>query len=110
MAKRIINLGAAIQGTNLIVSTVFWYPITTGAKPTSGVSQWTGASTAENTALQAGTVLEEPNTFTFAMGTTGAVIEAQILLAWTNRNAQINGQGPGLFANVFNDSVTGWSA
>jgi hypothetical protein len=54
--------------------------------------------------------LEEQQGYFFPLGVTGAAIEAQLLQAWTNRNAQINGQGPALFANVFNDSITGWSA
>lgn len=110
MSKRIINLGASVSGTNLIVNAVFWYPITSGAKTQTNGSLWSGASAVENTAIQNGTVLEEQQNYSFPLGTSGPAIEAQLLQAWINRNAQINGQGPALFANVFNDSVTGWSA
>lgn len=110
MAKRIINLGAQVSGTNLIVTAVFWYQISSGAKAQVNGSLWSGASAPENTAIQNGAVFEEQQSFSFPLSTAGAAIEAQLLQTWVNRNAQINGQGPALYANVFNDSVTGWSA
>lgn len=111
MAKRVIVLGANISNTvSINVTAVFWYPISTGASAQASGSAWPGASQAENTAIQNGSVLEEQISLQFPNGTPKANIEAQLLQYWTNRNGQINGQGPAMFAGVFNDSVSGWSA
>lgn len=110
MAKRIIILGVGVQSDVFShVDAVFWYPITQGALPTPNGSAWTGASTAETQAIQNGTVLEERNPFQFPVGMATATIEAVLLQYWTDRNAQINGRGPGVFSGTFNDSNTGWS-
>jgi hypothetical protein len=110
MAKQIIVLGASTDPILTSISCVFWYPITSGTKAQANGSLWANASAAENTAIQNGTVLEESRGFQFPSGLTAANIKAFLVQYWTNRNAQINGVGPGLFANVFDDSVTGWSA
>jgi hypothetical protein len=110
MSKQIILQGVSINSLYTTINGLFWFPITSGAKAQSNGSAWTSASAAENTAIQSGTVLEESGSFQFPTGTTTANIKAYLLQYWTNRNTQINGVGPGLFANVFEDSVTGWSA
>jgi hypothetical protein len=110
MAKKIIILGASISGVNINVNCVFWYPITSGALALASGSVWPGASTAENTAIQNGSVLEQQLTLSFPVGTPSASIEALLLLQWTNTNGQLGGKGPAQFAGVFNDSVSGWSA
>jgi hypothetical protein len=100
MANQIIILGSNINSVFTTVSLVFWYPITTGALATGGVSAWPKASAAENAAIQAGTILEEQQSFQFPTGLTAAQMETYLLQYWTNRNAQLNGQGPGMFQNV----------
>ena len=110
MAKEIIILGATQNSLWTNVNAVFWYAITSGAKTQTNGSLWSGAITAENTAIQAGTVLEEQNFFQFPTGLATANMKAFLLQYWTNRNAQVNGVGPGLYQNVFDDSITGWSA
>lgn len=109
MAKEIIVLGTSTDPVVMTVDCVFWYPITSGQKATSG-SVWSGASTAENTAIQGGSVLEEVRSFQFPVGFATANIKAYLVQYWVNRNTQINGVGPGLYQNVYDDSVTGWSA
>ena len=110
MAKKIIVIGATTSPIIYNVNVLFWYPITSGQKSTTGVSAWPGASAVENTAIQNGSVLEEQQSFQFPIGTTTANMKAYLDQYWTNRNSNLNGVGPGLFANVFEDSVTGWSA
>ena len=110
MAKQIIILGVTTTPLLNSMNCVFWYPISSSPKPVSGISGWAGASSAENQAIQAGTVLEEVGSFQFPVGFATASIKAFLLQYWTNRNAQLAGVGPGQFANVFDDSITGWSA
>lgn len=110
MAKEIIILGTTQNSLWTNINCVLWFPITTGAKTQSNGSVWAGASTTENSAIQAGTVLEEQNTFQFPTSTATANMKAYLQQYWTNRNAQINGVGPGLYQNVYDDSTTGWSA
>jgi len=108
MAARIIILGSSINSVFLTANCVFWYPITSGQKATTGVSAWPGASAAENAAIQNGSILEETITFPFPTGLPVPNLQAFLLQYWTNRNAQINGVGPGLYANAGYDSVSGW--
>lgn len=112
MAKRVIILGVSLSNPFNTATAVFWYPVTQAntQRPQAGGSVWAGASTAENTAIQNGTVIEESQSFQIPTGLTLAQAEAILLQYWTTRNAQINGFGPNLFNGVFNDSVTGWSA
>jgi hypothetical protein len=110
MAKQIIILGVSTTPILNTISCVFWFPIATGIKTVTGVSVWSGASAAENLAIQAGTVLEEQTNFQFPVGFAVASIKAFLLQYWTNRNSQLAGAGPGQFANVYDDSITGWSA
>jgi hypothetical protein len=110
MAKEIVILGSSQNSLYTTVNAVCWFAITSGAKTQTNGSAWGGASTAENTAIQAGTVLEEQNSFQFPTGLPTANMKAFLVQYWTNRNAQINGVGPGLYQNVFDDSITGWSA
>jgi hypothetical protein len=110
MAKQIIILGSVSDNIMLNASCLFWFPITSGAKAQSSGSVWSGASTAENTAIQNGSVQEEQGNFSFPVGLPVANIKAFLLQYWVNRNARINGVGQGLYANVYDDSITNWSA
>ena len=109
MAKQIIVLSQNSNGTTINYSFAFWFAITSGPA-TSGNSVWTGASAAENAAITSGTVKEEVQSFSFAIGTPAATIKSVVNQAWTERNSQINGIGPNQFYGVFFDSATGWSA
>ena len=112
--KRIIVLTQNVSESEVNYSVLFWFSITSGMRTQTAGSQWVangtsvGASTAENQAIQAGTVLEEAHSFTFPVSTPIADIEAVLLQSWTNRNTQINGIGPNQFYGAFNDSTTGW--
>ncbi len=108
MSNQIIILGSSINSVMLTLNLVFWYPITSGQKTTAGVSAWPNASTAENTAIQNGSILEEGASFSFPVGTAVANIEAYLLQYWTNRNAQLNGVGPGLYQN-YGYTGSAWS-
>jgi len=110
MAKQIIVLGVSTTPLLNNINCVFWYPITSSAKAVSGISTWPGASAAENAAIQNGSVLEETGSFQIPVGFGSVNTKAFLLQYWTNRNTQLNGVGPGFLANVFDDSITGWSA
>jgi hypothetical protein len=91
MAKQIIVLEvSAPQGGQLGVNYLFWFPVTVGQEsPRPAVSGWAGASTAENSDLQAGRVIEEfysdnfPNTFTSAQ------IKAALVAQYNARKAYL---------------------
>jgi hypothetical protein len=109
-AKQIIVLGQQQTGTQIVINVVFWYPITSGALAQTKGSLWVGASAAENTAIQNGTVLEESQSFDFPVGTTATTIKDVLNKAWTQRNTALGGVGPNMFNGIFFDSVSGWSA
>jgi hypothetical protein len=110
MAKQIISLGASANSLQVTYSVVFWFPITSGARPQQNGSLWSGASPAETTAIQNGTVLEVSASFGFPINTPIANIKAFLQQEWTNRNTQQAGVGPNSTFGVFFDSVNGWSA
>lgn len=109
-AKQIVVLGQTQTATQITVNVVFWYPITTGALAKTSGSVWVGASAAENTAIQAGTVLEEQQSFNFPVGATSVTIKDVLNKAWTQRNNALGGIGPNQFNGIFFDSIAGWSA
>lgn len=110
MSKQIIVLGVTTTPVIQNVQCVFWFPITSGKLVVTGVSVWAGASAAENSAIQSGSVVEEVSGFQFPVGFPTAEMKVFLQSYWTNRNTAINGVGPGLYNSVFWDSVTGWSA
>ena len=111
MAKQIIILDQVSNGTSLTVNIAFWYPITAGARVQTNGSVWSGASAVDNTAIQAGTVKEELQSFTFAIGTPTASIKPVLQQIWTARNTQLNGIGPNQLFGIFYDPTGGgWSA
>jgi hypothetical protein len=112
--KRIIVMTQSSNGTEITVSGVKWFPITTGARPQTFGSAWvasgtsTGASTAENTAIQNGAIYEEAFSRNFPVGTSAATIEATLIQAWIDRNAEINGNGANIYYGVWYDGAS-WS-
>ncbi len=110
MAKQIVVTSYSQNDTQFTIGCVFWYPITIGARTQTAGSSWSGASPAENAAIQAGTVLEEGQSFTFPVGTLVATIKDTLNKAWTQRNTAIGGIGPNQYFGVFYDGTTLWSA
>lgn len=110
MAKQVIVLSQASNGITTTYQVAFWYPATTGIATQANGSVWSGALTTESAAIQAGTVLEEVEEFTFPTGTAGANIEAYLLQHWTNRNAQIGGVGPHqYYGSYYDPAAGGWT-
>ena len=113
--KQIIVLDEQTNETEVTYRIAFWYPITLNPVPQSAGSVWAplgtsaGASTAENQAIQAGTIKEELRTFDFPVGTPVSAIEAVLQQGWAKRNAQINGQGANQFYGSFFDGAA-WGA
>lgn len=110
MAKKVICLGKSSSSGYDNYNFVMWYPITTGALPRTAGSLWSGASTAESTAIQNGSVLEEEESYQVPAGIAPTTIKDIALCRWAVRNSQLNGIGPAQYNGVFDDSVTGWSA
>lgn len=109
--KQIVVLDENSNGTEVFYRVAFWYPITASAVPQTAGSVWVpsgtsvGASAAENTAIQAGTIKEEVQSFSFPVGTPVAAIEAVLQQAWAKRNGQIAGQGANHFYGAFYDGA-----
>ena len=114
MAKQLIVMRVAKgPGGDNNVSFLMWLAVASGREvPIPGaVSQWTGASAAENTAIAAGQVIEEPYSIQYPVTMTKAQIEADLVSRFTARQAQIAAlPNPNQFFGVFFDSATGWSA
>lgn len=110
MAKELIVLTRNSNGTEETFSVAMWYSITSGALAVTANSAWSGASSAENSAIANGSVIEEVRSFTFPVGEPATAIKATLQQAWTERNAQLGGVGPAVYEGIFLDSATGWSA
>jgi hypothetical protein len=111
MAKQIISLGATNNGQTTTYTVLFWFPITSGQRPQPSGSVWSGASAAENTAIQNGNVLEVQQSFTFPNGLAIANVKASLQQTWTQINALLAGIGPNTTFGVYYDPTTGgWSA
>ena len=89
--KQIIVLSQSTSETEVNYNVLFWHPITKNPVAQTAGSVWVasgtslGASTAENQAIQAGTIREEGHGFTFPVGLSVAAIEAFLQQAWTNQ-------------------------
>ena len=98
---QVIVLNAYQDALNINVTAAFWFPITSGARPllNNVTSAWTasspsvGASAAQNTAIQNGTILEEVRNFSFPLGTTTNSMQAALQQYWTNRNKEVAALG-----------------
>lgn len=107
--KQMIVIKQATNGADVCYTIANWYVITTGQQAQTAGSVWTGASAAENTSIQNGSILEEINTQCFPVGQDVTSIKSVLQKFWSVRNGQIGGIGPAQFQGVFFDSVTGWS-
>lgn len=111
--KQIVVLDESSNGTQVNYRVAFWFAVTLNPVPQTAGSVWVpsgtsvGAAVAENTAIQAGTIKEELQSFSFPVGTPVTAIEAVLQQAWVKRNAQINGQGANHFYGSFYDG-TAW--
>lgn len=114
--KQIIVLDENSNETEVNYRIAFWFSITLNAVSQTAGSVWVasgtsaGASAAENSAIQAGTIREEVRSFTFPVGSPVSAIEAILQQAWTKRNGQINGQGANQFYGAFFDGTSWGSA
>ena len=113
--KRIIVLTQNSNETEISYSGLFWIPITSGVRIQTSGSNWSasggsaGASTAENTAIQNGSIAEVAWGYSFPVGTSVGTIEAFLQQAWANKNAEINGIGPNQYYGSWWDGTT-WSS
>lgn len=113
--KQVIVLNQTSNGTDVTYNVLFWYPITANLVTRTSGSLWvasgtsTGATTAEHTAIQNGSILEESGSVTVPVGTPIAAIQAILQQKWAKRNTQIAGQGTNQFYGNFWDGGI-WSA
>ena len=106
---KVIVLGKSTSGSWDTFNLLFWYDIASGQKSQTAGSAWPNATATDNTAIQNGSVLEEPQNIMFPAGlaaSNAAAVEAYINQAWNNRNAELNGVGPAQFVNI-TESPTG---
>lgn len=115
MAKQIVILETNTDnGGAFSVRLVFWFPIVAGKQvpiPALTKSLWTGASAAEITALQNGSVVEELRNFSFAKTETTANIKLFLAKAYADRKTYLDSLPfVGQFYGIYLDDTTGWSA
>jgi hypothetical protein len=114
MAKQVIILRVERgPGGDNNVNYLMWLAVAASRETpiTGAVSAWAGASTAENTAIAAGQVIEEPYSSQYPTSMTKAQVQAALLAQFNARQAVITARpNPNLFFGVFFDSVSGWSA
>jgi hypothetical protein len=95
--KQVIVIQQSTNGDQVCYQVANWYPISSGAQAQTAGSRWTGASTAENTAIQNGSVLEEVNQRCFPVAQDVTTIKATLQRFWAVRNGLIGGIGPAQF-------------
>lgn len=112
MKQIIITSTSSQSGGFLVISVVFWFPVTAGDElPQSGRdSSYAGASAAELAALRTGTVIEETKGFTVPASLPGASIKSLLESAYADRKAYLDGlASPGEYYGTSWDG-TSWSA
>jgi hypothetical protein len=89
---------------------LYWIPISTAAAiPTTSSSAWTGATVAENQAIQNGTILEENRIGTAFASMTLGQIETNLVNGWNTENTRIsNLQNPMQYYGSIYDG-TSWT-
>jgi hypothetical protein len=115
MAKQIVvQRVVSGPGGDNAVTFVLWLAVAAGREVpiAGGVSAWAGASTAENTAIAAGQVIEESYQIQYPVAMTKAQIQTDLLSRFTARQAQITARvNPNVYFGVYYDpAATGWSA
>jgi hypothetical protein len=112
MAKQVIVLTVSQQDAfTLVVNYLLWLTTTSPVPKPNFNSVWTGPSSAETAALQAGTTVEFQKTRNFPPTATKSQIEALLQADFTAAQTALTAAIPsGQFYGVFFDSVTGWSA
>lgn len=111
MAKQIIiqRVGKGPGGDDN-VSYLFWLAVVSGREvPMAGaVSAWGGASGAENTAIAAGSVIEEAYSRQYPVAATMPQIRADLLARFTARQAEVAAlPDPNKYNGRFYDPSTG---
>ena len=102
-----LNVRNEVPGYNS-VTFLLWLP-TAFPVPTTASSLWTGASTAENAAIQAGYLIELVKTDDFPVTAAKAQIEGYLQLEFTAALAVLNASaGPGAYYGIYFDG-SGWS-
>jgi hypothetical protein len=101
-------------GGMITIRCAFWFPVTIAVPKPTYISVILGASAPtgiESSALQAGTVIEEVNTYVFPGGTSPATLKADLLAYYQARAAFLAAQPiVGQYYGVIYDSVALWSA
>lgn len=115
MAKQIVVLETnPADGGFINIRCCFWFPVTVGQelpRPDLVASAWKAAAPGDLSALQAGTILEEVNSYRYPSSFTAANIKTELVAAYNARKAYLLSiPFQGQYYGVFFDSVAGWSA
>jgi len=113
MAKNIIVLKQKNDNGYIEVQYLFWLAVPVAMQTffadDTKKSIWLGAITADNTALQNGSVLEILGTSSYTLGTSTAVIGADLLNKFNSSQTLLNNNNNYHFYGTYYDSVTGWT-
>jgi hypothetical protein len=110
MAIQIIILNTGVVPGYYVINYALWAAVpasrqTAYANP-SATSAWTGATTAEITALQNGSVVESVQSTQFPIGTLPATIEAELVNRFTQYQTQITNANPwAYYGSTYNGSA-----
>ena len=96
-AKQIIVLSVDTDPGQIRVNYLLWITTASPIPLPGAVSQWKGASPAENAALAAGTTVEIQRTLGVAAGTSKASIQAQLQAIFTQTQNVTTAQPTGCF-------------
>ena len=115
MAKEVIVLTVTADTFGqTVVNYLLWLPVPNGQQIALGTnvqSAWIGASSAENVAIQQGTVIEEAYQVKYPNTYSEVTIEADLVARYASRLAVFQARvNPLAFYGIYYDSATGWSA
>lgn len=109
MAKQIIILDQ-VSGPSTSFRYLFWAAVPLARQPfyanPGAKSIWTGASAAENTALQLGQVVEKGDVYSVPTGATIAAIKASLQTMWAAYQATITASNHWSQYGTFWDGTT----
>jgi hypothetical protein len=111
MPRQIIVLETnPADGGMITINSVFWFPQAPAIPSPGFVSRFKTPTTAEATALQDGSVVEEYKSMQFAKSLSATSLKALLVAAWTDRKAYRDSQ-PNVNANYgLSYDGTAWSA
>ncbi len=115
MATQIVVLTQQTQQNYITINYLFWLSVPTAmqayyaAQNSTIKSAWIGASTAQTTALQNGSVLEVQGTLSFSSDTSVSTMGTALVTAFNTAQTNLNSSITLQYYGSFYDSVNGWT-